>query len=374
MTETFESLPETSDRAAGAGQSPLETFILDEVEPQRDALNEWTSLRSHTSILLHTADGRRLHSQRIGGKESRSFTLSRSGVQLGGIDGNVTTLVSHQALRAAQSLELTRQCLALSDIPHLASRTFHVSQYKSASAFARDAGHSLNLKPTSDSGQSDSGQGGATSNLTTEEAFDTAWDRAVAACSELPVPRQHIDVAIFLPWIPLRVFVVGEEAVSAVARVPLYIVGDGQQTAQQLADNELQRRTECKYLEPVPDRTAWGLTEALPVDPGTVLERGQLHVLTHDQGGQSGTGWSVDVTERISSDLATLAVNATWAFPGLGASAVDILTPALTSENQAVVAGLDPAANLREFRYPAYGQPRYPNLDIMKRIASQDRP
>lgn len=75
------------------------------------------------------------------------------------------------------------------------------------------------------------------------------------------------------------------------------------------------------------------------------------------------------MTDRLSAELTTLAINAAWAFPGMGASAVDILTPTLGSADQALVAGLEPEADLREFRYPAYGKARYPNLEIMRRIA-----
>lgn len=111
-------------------------------------------------MLTTTASGRRLYAQRVGGNKTRVYTLFRSGVRLGGIDGQVTTLVSHQALRAG------------------------------------------------------------------------------AACSELAAPRQQVDAETFLPWVPLRVFVVGEEMVAAVARVPLYVMGHGAQTALERAERE----------------------------------------------------------------------------------------------------------------------------------------
>lgn len=364
MTETFEHPADSADPRDESGASPLERFILDELEPQRDELNEWDSPRSHTKILLHTGEGQKLRSKQIGGKNSRAFTLSRRGHLLGGIDGAVTTLVSHHALRTANSGELTRQCLALSEIPHVPARTFHVSQYKPAVAFRHHGSTSVSLKPTAQAAQ-----GGASANLATEEAFAEAWERAVAACSKLPAPHQQIDVEVYLPWIPLRVFVVGEDAPAALVRVPLYVVGDGVQSALQLAEQELQRRNGCRYLKPVEEESALDFLQSIHLEADTVLEHGHVQLLTYDRSGQGEAGWSVDVTDQVSAELFTLAVNATWAFPGMGAAAVDILTPTLGSADKALVSGVEPGADLREFRYPTYGQPRYPNLAIMRRIS-----
>lgn len=364
MSETFEPAAGDPVSREEAGATPLERFILDEVEPQRDELNTWGPARSHLKLLLDTAQGQKLKPKKIGGKDSRAFTLTRSGKQVEGIQESITTLVSHQALRATESRDLRRQCLTLSEIPHVKGRTFHVAQNRSAAKFHRDVGQPLSIKPASERAH-----GETAANLVTQDQFEAAWERVAAACSALPVPKQLIDIEVFLPWIGLRVFVVGEKAVAAVARVPLYIIGDGTQTAHQLAEQERQRRNSCAFLDPVQDPTAQNMVEALPLDPDNVLKSGNLQLLTYDRNGQTGSGWSIDVTDRISSELAGLAINATWAFPGLGASAVDILTPSLASEHRAVVADVDPQADMRECRYPAYGQPRYPNLEIMKRIS-----
>src|SRR5699024_8136702 len=150
MSETFESTADHSGNGEAPGVTPLESFILDQVEPQREKLNTWDSARSHLQLLVHTAHGQKLKPKQIGGKKSDAFTLTRSGKQTEGFQDNVTTLVSDQALRAASSRELIRQCMALSDIPHLKGRTFHVSQSKSAADFHRDAGQPLSIKPVSD--------------------------------------------------------------------------------------------------------------------------------------------------------------------------------------------------------------------------------
>ncbi|GAA4829733.1 hypothetical protein [Garicola koreensis] len=364
MTQSFEKAAGGVGPEGTLDRTPLETFILQELEPKRHEINDWGSVKGHTRLLATTARGRRLHIQRIGGKKSRAYTLSRSGVRLGGIDEQVTTLVSHQALRASASRELTRQYLALSDVPHLPARTFHISQGKAAAAFMDRLGQPVSIKPSSTRAR-----GGSAANLTTAQQLAEAWERAGAACSELAAPRQQVDVEAFLPWVPLRLFVVGEEVVAAVARIPLYVMGDGDQTAHALAEKELHRRNSCAFLERMTNTNAHNLLESLSVDPGTVLRDGDLLVLSHDRIGQRGVGWSVDVTERISPELAALGINATWAFPGLRASAVDMLLPSLSEGHRAIVAHLEPGADLTEFRYPAFGKAQYPNLAIIQRIS-----
>lgn len=356
---------EAHSSEAPSRSTPLETFIRDTVEPQRDELNSFGPAKKHIQILLDAARRRKLHTQKIGGADSTTFTLTGSAGPAAGIINGITSLVSDQALRATNSRELTRQCLALSEVPHLPGKTFHVSQGKSSASYMQQLNQPVSVSPTPGSAR-----GGASGRLSTTEEFTDAWDRAAAACADLPTIQQRIEVEAFLPWVPLRVFVVGEEAVAALARVPLYVLGDGSRTLSSLAGEEVQRRSSRAFLQSLGTVDADQLLVRLGLDPQTVLPVGQLRLLSWDRLGQLGQGWSVDVFKQLSAQLAELAINATWAFPGLGATAVDILTPSLSSSDQAVVSGLEPAADLREFRFPAFGVSRFPNRAIMDRLAA----
>lgn len=365
MTETFEDAADSADGGAESGQTPLERFIRHELEPQRDQLNSWTSDRPHLQVLVDSARRRKLRTQKIDASNVPTFTLSRSGAQVAGIHGRITTLVSHQALRAAHSRELTRQCFVLSDVPHLPGRTFHTSQMKTAISFMERLGKPVNIRPAWGAGRQ-----GVSANVTTTDELDDAWKRASAVCKKLPAVQQQIDVEAFLPWVPLRVFVVSEEPVSAVARVPLYVVGDGSTSLIELAREELELRNSCKFLTPVKRTSAEDLLTAQGLSSETVLPSGHLQLLSYGRTGQLGPGWSIDVLDVLGDELKELAVNAIWAFPGLSATGVDILTPSLHEGEQAVVSGVEPEADLREFRFPAFGTSRFPNRAIMDRIAS----
>lgn len=356
---------EAQSSATSSRGTPLEAFIGDVVEPQRDELNSFRSGKPHSQILLDAAKRRKMVPRKIGKKGSTAFTLTRSAAPAAGIFGAITSLVSHQALRATNSRELTQQCLVLSDIPHLPGKTFHVSQERSAAAYMQQLGTPASIHPTSGTAPS-----GASANLTTADELSHAWERAASACAQLPTIQQQIEVEAYLPWVPLRVFVVGEEAVGAVARVPLYVFGDGSRTLSQLSGEEIERRSSRTFLQPPADVDADELLVRLGLDPETVLPPGQVQLLSFERIGQLGQGWSVDVFNQLSSALADLAVNATWAFPGLGATAVDILAPSLSSSEDAVISGLEPGADLREFRFPAFGVSRFPNRAIMDRLAA----
>lgn len=358
---------EFSGEQAGS-LSPMETFILDELEPRRDDLNTFSNAKGHTRLLLDAARRRKLRAQKIGWTSTSTFALYRSAAPVAGIYGGVTTLVSQQALKATSSRELTRQCLVLSQVPHLPGKTLHVSQGRSAALFMERLDQPVSVRPSARGIRT-----GVSARLSTSEDLARAWNRATTACAKLPVLKQQIDVEAFLPWVPLRIFIVGENAAAAVARVPLYVVGDGNQTLSQLATAELKRRNAPAFTDDLKGVTAAGLLKARELDPQAVLPQGTLQLLSYDRSGQQGQGWSIDVLEVVSESLVELAVNAMWAFPGLGAAAVDVLTPSLSAADDAVVSGVEPDADLREFRFPTFGASRFPNREIMDRIAALGR-
>lgn len=365
--ETPSAAPPNPDQTAEtSGPTPRERFIRDAVLPQRDQLNQWKSPKSHVKLLLDAARGRKITPKKIGWTSTKTFSLTYSGSATHGVYGNITTLVSHQAQRATGNRELTRQCLTMSGISHLPSKTFHITQGSAAATYADSLGQPVTLLPAVPKLR-----GHARANISLVGDLAEAWEQLAQTCERLPVPRQLIEVETYYPWIQVRAFAVGEDTVAAVVRLPLFVVGDGITGLGELAGLELQRRAGCSFLDAPEVSSAEELLTRGGLDPAQVLQEGALQLLTDTAEGQLGLGWSIDVTDLLSEDLKTLAASALWAFPGLGASAVDILTPALDSADRALVVGLEPGGDLREFRYPAYGKTRLPNRAIMEKIVDQ---
>lgn len=358
--------PSPDDPADTPGPTPQERFVRDAVVPQRDELNQWKPGKTHTKLLLDSARRLKMTPKKMDWSTTKSFSLTYSGSASHGVYGTITTLVSHQAQRATSNRELTRQCLAMSGIDHLPSKTFHISQGSAAAAYADSLGRPVTIVPAVAKLRDH-----ARTNISLIGDLAEAWEQLAQACEHLPVPKQLIEVEAFYPWISVRAFVVGESTVAAVARIPLFVVGDGAQSLGDLAELELQRRAGCSFLDTPNVSSAEELLASADLDPAAILDEGELRLLTDASEGQLGVGWSIDVTDQLSAELKTLAVTALWAFPGLGASGVDILTPSLDSADLALVTGLNPGADTREFRFPAYGKTRLPNRAIMEKIVQQ---
>ncbi len=340
---------------APTAPGPVEDFISAEIEPRRDDMRKVRQPKKHTSILLEDARKRR---RVVHKKIGTSYLLLRGGRTIGGVDGGMTTLVSEQARRVTQSLLVTRKYLRASGVPTLPAKVFHADQAAAAERQRLSFGSAVTIRPASVGAD-----GGTTVGVTTSEGFHRAWERAAEAVRGLRTLSQQVQVQAHRPGLALRVFVVGETPAAAVVRVPLYVVGDGRSTVEELADAEKARHQQCRYLGPLFPTVDEAFLAEGGVRLSTVPPAGEVTMLSLSS--EAPGTVTVDVLEKISPELAELAVDAMWALPGLGATAVDILTPSLDSAEGAAVTGVDPAARFYEFLYPTYGTYRRCGLAIL---------
>ncbi|WP_022872422.1 hypothetical protein [Nesterenkonia alba] len=351
------------DRPVRDGRALVEDFVRTVAEPKRGNLNQWSSTKNHTKLLLDSARRQKLGIKKIGYTRATMYSLSaNSTTTVGGIYGKLTTLASHQAYQTTRSPNLRRGCLAASGVPHLAGKSFHVTQETAAQAYFQQLGSPVTLSISTPKLRSEE------HNLRTARELSQAWQVLAEKSSSLPTLKQQIEVEAHYPALLLRAYVVGEDVVAAIVRLPLYVRGDGQTPLLDLVEAELARYASCQYLNPAEERTAGQIIESLNLHPESVLRQGEIHLLADTPPSRETPAWTFDVLDIVSEDLQALAVDAMWAFPGLSATAVDILTPSVNSAEGSVVATLDPAADLEPFRYPAFGTQRFPNRAIMERM------
>ncbi|WP_147105106.1 hypothetical protein [Nesterenkonia populi] len=162
----------------------------------------------------------------------------------------------------------------------------------------------------------------------------------------------------------VRFYVVAEQVVAAVVKLPFFVVGDGKQALVQLAEAEAERRSKCGYLRSVTPEVDETRVTADALTESTVLPHGQAQLLSGEISIKGGAV-AADVLGLLDVDVRNLAVDAMWAFPGLAAAGVDILLPDIRSRENAQVLGVVPDADTTEFRYPAYGQYRRCSLAIL---------
>lgn len=349
---------------------PNEVLVRDLLAKHGGEINLWEQVESHRGIILDDAKRRRrITTERLSPSKGQFlYTLSRGGRVIGGLDGRYSTLVSHQSRRAAQSRQVMRQYLSASSIPVAPGHVFRPEQESSAERFASGFSSPVMIRPASRRTT-----GGVTTMVEGPQGFREAWKKATEACSDLRPLERLIEVEALSEGLLLRAYVVRETVWAAIVRIPLYVVGDGKSDTATLLKKEETRRKRCAYLK---KRSASKDTTSQEGPVGTspyVPEGGSVTFLDSEPIAESSGALSADILETVSPDLKSLAVDAMWAFPGLAATAVDIMTPSLDSAEGAVVVDVNPGADISEFLYPAYGKPRRMGLAILDQMIATSR-
>lgn len=348
--------------AVELGESPSATarFIAEQVEPRYTELRRWSSTLPHHELLQRAARRKRMTIKKIT-ESNQLFFLS--GVLVGGTDGVITSLVSHQARRVSRSKAMTKRYLSSAEVPTPKGKAINPTDFSRAVKYMKTLGKQVAVKPSSGRASK-----GITVNVNREHQLRTAWQSAMAARSATSESRYLILIEEYTPGLDVRCYVVGGQVVGAVARLPLYVVGDGISTVGKLADDEIARRKPNEYLKPQQPQVTDSFLTPMGLTRDSVLPMGQLQLLTPIADTTRGGGIAVDVLDLLSDELKELAVDGLWAIPGLGAAAVDLLVPELGSAESAVVLAVNPYANIMQFHYPSYGEPRKVNDAIMEEI------
>lgn len=338
--------------------SPVSSFIHEHVEPRLDEFNTFEKVKTHGGLLREAARGKKLRSRAVG--STHVFLTQHTTV--GGMGEIVTSLVSDLAFEMSQSRSKTLALVGGASLPVPRARSFRHQDQADAERFAqslmgpvslqRDYSRLLNAPLTP---------------LETEASFRDTWSSA--ATSE--------DALLFVseapPGLTLRVYVVHEEAVSAIVCIPFYVVGDGHSTLRELLNEKISLRQGHVFLaERVPFKNGFMHDSPGPDPSQEVLPSGDVRLFGRSVN-PFHEGIPVDVTGLVSEDLKELAVNAAWSLPELGAGAVDLLATSLNSSEDAVVMGIDVNARLELHHYPALGKPRPVAEAIMKTLTQRSR-
>lgn len=335
-------------------------FIKEYVEPQQDRLRRWSSTMPHDQLLQRAARRRRMTIKKVTDSNQLFFL---SGVLVGGMDGVITSLVSHQARRVSRSKAMTKRYLDSAEVPTPKGKAINPTEFSRAVKYMKTLGRQVTVKPSA--GRAGKG---ISVQVTRESQLRSAWQTAMAARSATSESRYLIMIEEYTPGLDVRCYVVGGKVVAAVARLPLYVIGDGVTSVGGLADAEIARRQPNEYLRPRQPEITDAFLAPVGLTRVSVLPEGQLRYLTPIADATRGGGIAVDVLDLLSEEVQDVAVDGLWAIPGLGAAAVDLLVPDFQSVEGTVVLEVNPYANIMEFHYPSYGEPRKVNDAIMEEI------
>ncbi|WP_258934620.1 hypothetical protein [Nesterenkonia pannonica] len=181
-------------------------FIVEHVEPMYDELRQWSSTLPHQELLQRAARRKRM-TIKIISEANQLFFLS--GVVVGGMDGVITSLVSHQARRLSRSKAMTKKYLQTSEVPTPRGKAISPTEFSRAVKTMKSLGKRVAVKPSS--GRVGKG---ITPDITRESQLRAAWAKAMAARSATSDSRYLIVVEEYAPGLDIRAYVVGSRVVG----------------------------------------------------------------------------------------------------------------------------------------------------------------
>lgn len=330
--------------------SPMQRFIAEEVWPVWDELRDVTKIASTQRMMYNALKRRSIRVRKV--DESRKVFLY-NGEVIGGMQGlRSTTLVSAQAHDVCSSKLLTKRYLAAAGVPQPRGKAFAEDEFPEAEIFAATLGRPAVVKPDSAGGGR-----GISLRLQHNSELPAAWRLALENRSHQEAATGQVLIEEHVTGLDLRAVVVGVDVVAAAVRVPLFVVGDGEKNVEELLQDSIAHRKRHQLLHRRGVAYDDEQLRRRGVDRTTVPQPGELLILSTTANLHAG-GLPVDVTDAIPESLKEVAVNATWAVPGLRAAAVDIILPSLNSTEGAEVIEVEDGPDPMPHVYPAFGKLR----------------
>ncbi|SDB81230.1 D-alanine-D-alanine ligase [Pelagirhabdus alkalitolerans] len=262
--------------------------------------------------------------------------------------------VSNEATEIGMNKQLTKEYLQKANVPVVTGHRFNLAiEKEKLIRLAEDIGYPVAVKPLD-------GSFGRGVHLD----INNERDLMEAVCN-LRSSNEGEDCLIepYFSAEDIRAYVVGDQVVGAIKRIPANIVGDGYSSIKKL----IQRKNELRKENP---RLASCLIK-IDAKLETFIKKQGYTLLTippenktiflSDLNNISAGGDSIDVLDELNHSIKDVAVNAIQAVPNLYHSAVDLL---VESSGQAHVLELNPTAQIGSIVFPMYGKP----CDVPKAI------
>lgn len=346
-------------------QSPVRRFVA------AAAVKDWTTPRefdvAYSQPLLLTAAAKRRRLTTM--KMPHSYrTFSADGTAVGGHSPLATSLVSDFAKRACRARPVMASCLESMSVPTPRSRAFSVDAAAQAWSWAAELYSGAVVKPATNRHA-----GGVSWGIDSEEDFHCAWEHARASRVKPLYASGEIVVEEHIPGLDVRAYVIGEEVVAALVRLPLFIQGDSRSTVRELAEGAVQARSGNPYFAETSPAVDDDALRELLLDPGEVLEGGEMRAVSGSSNPLRG-GITVDITEQLSTVHRESAIDAVWAIPGLRSAGVDLLVPEVSGEAPGRVIDVTDDADIALHRCPSFGTGRRVAEDVVAQMIQRAKP
>src|SRR5699024_7070090 len=258
--------------------------------------------------------------------------------------------VTNEAVEMGMDKEITKQKLMEANIPTPIGKEFPESASdEEIIAYANELGYPVVIKPTDGS----FGRGVVT-NITTEEELvhQLTYIRETQG-------YRGIITEQYIPGKEYRLYVVGDNVVAAMNRVPAHVVGDGETPVRQLIVEKNKEQESNPRLVSCPSKVDPAMIDFIDTKGYTldsVLEEGEQLFLTEISNISTG-GDPVSVTGALPKEVEEAAVRALHTIPGLEHGAVDlIIDDRKPVEEAATILELNPTAQIGGLLYPVQGK------------------
>ncbi|WP_449355097.1 acylphosphatase [Virgibacillus natechei] len=260
--------------------------------------------------------------------------------------------VSNEAVEIGKDKERTKQALMKAGVPVPEGRQFSGEETnETITEYASAIGFPVVLKPTDGSfGR------GVISNITSAGEFEHSLGYLRTELNE-----PNVIVERYIPGNEYRIYVVGDQVVGAINRIPPNVVGDGVNNIKTLIEEKNEERSLNPRLVSCPvslNQESLDFIGRKGYTANTVPEK-EEQVFLSDKTNISLGGDPIDVLDELPIKIKDIAVNALKAVPGLDHGAVDlIMPPAHLNKEAGYVIELNPTSQIGGILYPMKGKPR----------------
>lgn len=260
--------------------------------------------------------------------------------------------VTNEAVELADDKGITKNLLSKAKVPVPQGKGFpEDATDEEIIEFSKSIDFPIVFKPTNAS----LGDGVVT-NINSHEAFLDAlhYVRHELGYGEVIV-EQHVKGPEY------RVYVVEDKVIAAYNRIPANITGDGIHTIEELIRRKNYERRQNARLNSCLihiDVEILDLINQKGYDLTSIPRKGE-YILLREKTNVSSGGDPLDVTDKISTEIKQIAINAVKAIPGLYHAGVDIIiNEGSNVKAPAVVLEINATAQIGGILYPLRGTAR----------------
>lgn len=258
-------------------------------------------------------------------------------------------LITSEAIRICRNKFETKKYLQNNNVPTPKGKLFEKdTDDKKIVNYANEIGYPLVIKPSDGTGGK-----GVIAGIKNEEEF-------VEALSYVrdDLGFKTVIVEDYFKGEDYRVYVIDNEVVGIIKRIPANVVGDGKSTIAQLIKEKNKLRKESPILRASLIKNDQELRNMLTQNGfklDSIPEKNK-RVFLKSKNNISAGGDPVDITDDISDKIKQVAIDGVNAVPGLPHAGVDLMVD-VDSEKGTVIE-INTQANIRSHLFPMIGKAR----------------